>query len=74
MTNSTQAISEATAANCPLPSVNAGGLRDDATNRRGRGADYGRVKLIVIVVRTGTGTPLSSVGLYSHCRTASSAA
>ena len=33
-----------------------------------------RVKLTVMVVRTGTGTPFSSVGMYSHCRMASSAA
>jgi hypothetical protein len=36
-------------------------------------ADY-RVKLIVTVTRTGTGTPFKNVGVYSHCRTASSAA
>jgi hypothetical protein len=35
---------------------------------------YYRVKLIVTVTRTGTGTPFSSVGVYTHCRTASSAA
>ena len=35
---------------------------------------YCRVKLIVTVTRTGTGTPFKSVGVYSHCRTASSAA
>ena len=35
---------------------------------------YCRVKLIVTVMRTGTGTPFSRVGVYSHCRTASSAA
>ena len=34
---------------------------------------YG-VKLIVTVTRTGTGTPFRRVGVYSHCRTASSAA
>jgi hypothetical protein len=35
---------------------------------------YYRVKLIVTVTRTGTGTPFRRVGLYSHCRTASNAA
>ena len=35
---------------------------------------YYRVKLIVTVTRTGTGTPFRRVGVYSHCRTASSAA
>ena len=33
-----------------------------------------RVKLIVTVTSTGTGTPFKRVGVYSHCRTASSAA
>ena len=37
-------------------------------------ADAYRVKLIVTVTRTGTGTPFRRVGVYSHCRTASSAA
>jgi hypothetical protein len=36
-------------------------------------ADY-RVKLIATVMSTGTGTPFRRVGVYSHCRTASSAA
>ena len=35
---------------------------------------YCSLKLIVTVMTTGTGTPFSSVGVYSHCRTASSAA
>ena len=33
-----------------------------------------RAKLIRTIVVTGTGTPFRSVGMYSHCRTASSAA
>ena len=33
-----------------------------------------RVKLIVTLTTTGTGTPFRRVGKYSHCRTASSAA
>ena len=40
---------------------------------RRRDASY-RLKLIVTVMITGTATPLRSVGLYSHWRTASSAA
>jgi len=35
---------------------------------------YCRVKLIVTVTSTATGTPFRRVGVYSHCRTASSAA
>jgi len=35
---------------------------------------YCRVNLTVTVMRTDTGTPFSRVGVYSHCRTASSAA
>lgn len=44
-----------------------------ATASAGR-PGYRRVKLIETVMTTGTGLPFSSVGLYSHCRTASSAA
>ncbi len=39
-----------------------------------RVASYCKVKFTVTVMMTGTGTPFSSVGVYSHCRTASSAA
>jgi len=35
---------------------------------------YCSLKLIVTVMTTGTGAPFRSVGVYSHCRTASSAA
>ena len=45
--------------------------------RAGQGfvpGSYYRVKLIVTVTRTGTGTPFRRVGVYCHCRTASSAA
>ena len=35
---------------------------------------YCCLKVIVTVMTTGTGTPFNSVGEYSHCRTASSAA
>ena len=41
---------------------------------RARADTYYRVKEILTVTRTGTGTPFSKVGRYSHCRTASSAA
>src|SRR4030095_15736072 len=39
-----------------------------------RKPDYCSVKLTVTVMMTGTGTPLSSVGVKTHCLTASSAA
>jgi len=39
-----------------------------------RANGYYGVKLIVTVTRTGTATPFRRVGVYSHCRTASSAA
>ena len=35
---------------------------------------HGSVKFTVTVMMTGTGTPFTNVGVYSHCLTASSAA
>jgi hypothetical protein len=41
---------------------------------RRRNAYDCKVKFTVTVMMTGTGTPFSSVGVYSHCFTASNAA
>ena len=40
----------------------------------GGGGGGGMVNCTVTVMTTGTGAPFSSVGVYSHCLTASSAA
>lgn len=51
---------------------------DDAGAHRphagGNPGIYCNVKFTVTVMMTGTGTPLRSVGVYTHCLTASSAA
>ena len=49
-------------------------MTDSRASQRGNPGNYCNVKFTVTVMMTGTGTPFSSVGVYSHCRTASRAA
>lgn len=49
-------------------------LFDGSAPRRGAGRYFDSLKLTVTVMITGTGMPLRRVGVYFHCRTASSAA
>jgi len=54
-----------------VPRAHCGSISTAPTGSR---SSAYRAKLIRTIVVTGTGTPFRSVGMYSHCRTASSAA